>query len=997
MSQRTSHSDSAASAPTGTNEPGISLVPVNADTSLDAPIVRIGPRVSEWVPDVNETILPVIKKIVRELAWEYDPRVLRDEVPGPFTRKLQRKYGVGAVQKSKGAPDDTTIPTHLFTLAVSKLAISYGRVLVDDLSPPRRNYYDRVKQNVVRAGARDYALSEHPNLDAPTGVDALRTTVIRLLEIGDYLPSITIVLDGDSWRNVPDKRTAAESLETITALAEVLDIRLIVSPRLDSYLNEEHPDWADLHLTQPSGDQRTRLHVSDLEEQRAVAWAAMGGFTDGGGRVQILDSLEPGSVREVRDLRSDGDIDLADGSVDRYVRELADEHDLVEIDTRRRFNRIWLTEAGVAAQSLITPNLRVEHPEQTRLENRGRRTRQGSTGIVYGSDLGTAPTPSASRDSTTSSTPSHSALDRVALSETARTAEDWFADTGEAHEDGYTRWLGPVDGRFDRWEMHERLVAGKRTEGVTIVDDDIAPQEDGRVSTVSCFDDHVQVVLQWGGPLPTLVRTTASLLSNEMWSKVLAPSALGGEFERLFDGEFPDTITEVLRLGSQMGWLGEDISDYEGFKDRYIQVRDLILSKLPEATAGNGIEWSELAKDAHGLLASVTQLYNAIGLDVTVNLRIPDTKKLRAGEGRYNRFLNFMKHTVPKNAVYGVHSVPRLLYEDRPKNLKHRMSVEYDSNPAADLTLSWVITGPTATAMLDDVREAIESKASDIRETIQDGVEAGVELSVPVVDGNTYGALRRVVDRHANRKGYDPSPEQCREIIRLATATLGTEPGRCSPYSLCEALLAIEQSRGPNDSLTTTDVAYGLAQVPAHRLMPALKPTMQKALKVLLMANEPIGRSEIIERAGISNSSYDRNIRELAAVGMVESVGNGGHKKWQAWVVPWWSQFANTDTPRIASTDESGVSPAYRVDDVLYQIALDLELDPGYELFESPIDIDAVIDALPRLDRWRHWLKQHYDLVDIEAMGDSSESQAATVGIQPASSHPDQSSLDLPR
>ena len=44
---------------------------------------------------------------------------------------------------------------------------------------------------------------------------------------------------------------------------------------------------------------------------------------------------------------------------------------------------------------------------------------------------------------------------------------------------------------------------------------------------------------------------------------------------------------------------------------------------------------------------------------------------------------------------------------------------------------------------------------------------------------------------------------------------------------------------------------------------------------------------------------------------------------------------------------------------------LDLGLDSDYELFANPVDVDAVIDALPRLERWRHWFTTHYGLVDL--------------------------------
>lgn len=138
---------------------------------------------------------------------------------------------------------------------------------------------------------------------------------------------------------------------------------------------------------------------------------------------------------------------------------------------------------------------------------------------------------------------------------------------------------------------------------------------------------------------------------------------------------------------------------------------------------------------------------------------------------------------------------------------------------------------------------------------------------------------------------------------------------------------------------------------------------MQKALKALLVADEPLGATEIIERAGISERSYTRNIDELAAVGLVEATGNGGHKTWQAWLIPWWSPLAGVDAPRTAdSDDESTLARPSRWDDILYRIALDLDLDSEYELFAGQVDIEDVFAALPALDRWRGFLEAHYGL-----------------------------------
>ena len=191
-----------------------------------------------------------------------------------------------------------------------------------------------------------------------------------------------------------------------------------------------------------------------------------------------------------------------------------------------------------------------------------------------------------------------------------------------------------------------------------------------------------------------------------------------------------------------------------------------------------------------------------------------------------------------------------------------------------------------------------------------------------------------VIERHIERKGFEATiSEDIRTLIRLSTATLGERPGRCSPYALAEALLSLEQADSSIEALTPHDLANGLATLPAERLLPELPEAMQKAFKTLVNADSAIGRSEILDRAGISEASYERNIAELAAVGLVESVGNGGHKKWRGWILPWWSPLAGkpTDSPRTSETDddESGFSPAARVNDVLYQMALDLGLVPS--------------------------------------------------------------------
>ena len=67
-----------------------------------------------------------------------------------------------------------------------------------------------------------------------------------------------------------------------------------------------------------------------------------------------------------------------------------------------------------------------------------------------------------------------------------------------------------------------------------------------------------------------------------------------------------------------------------------------------------------------------------------------------------------------------------------------------------------------------------------------------------------------------------------------------------------------------------------------------------------------------------------------------------------------------------AETDENTITPPSRWDNVLYEIALDLGLDPDYELFAGSVDADEVFTTLPALERWRGFIESHCGLTDIE-------------------------------
>ncbi|GAA0471530.1 plasmid replication protein RepH [Halococcus dombrowskii] len=904
----------------------------------------MGPQASEWLPEIEKALLPTVVRTVRELAHDYDPRILRDERPRLFAREaLHQRYDIGTWRSS-------------YPEAITRYTLRYSDHDPDTLAEREREKRDALKDELTTVGTGRDALN--------SGLDMVEETIIPLLQHARPQPTVVLVLNGPAWTDVADERTAARALDTIALFGTVCELRLVCSPRLKQHLDRHHPEWCDEHLdlTRSRDGWGQTVPGETSKQTRNEAWATIAQFDPDGGRLAVLETLSSDSDRTVHELKADPDLALADGTIDRYVRELADDHDLVAIDSRPTSNHLTLTETGAAATALLGPNGRPHHPDQSQFTSDRTRTHHGSTSIVCRADRDEeSPTPT--DDSTADTDPSIHSSSASAVPASTPTAEEWLADTGRADEDGYVQWLDGPDDRLDAWAMHERLRAGQRCAGVTVVDDPTQPFDDGEVSYISCFDDHAQVVVQWGGALPTLVRITSALLSERMFETVLTPATVGDDLDALYDGTLESAIDDVLLLGAQVGWFSEDEHDYESLRERYSAVRRRLLARLGDLDRDDTDAWRELCRDAHGLLASATQLYHASDIDLTIHVRVPDTAQLRAGTQRYREFCDFFKHTVPKNAAYGVHSAYRLLYEQRVDKLKHRLGYAFDDDPTAELTASWVVSGPTATTFREDIESAIATNASDVREVIQEGTRRGVGFEIPVVEGNSYAALRGVLDQQAERKGFTLDPADRRESIRLATATLGTEPRRCSPYALAEALLAIARPRTPSPALSPTDVAYGLTQLPADRLMPTLPPTMQKVLKTLLVADDPLGRATIIERAGISAASYDRNIDELAALGMVEATGNGGHRKWRAWIIPWWSTLTDDKQPRTTD-EERTIARMIRWDDVCYEIATELDIDPDYELFATPVDRDEVFAALPALDRWRGFILAHSDAGD---------------------------------
>jgi hypothetical protein len=272
-------------------------------------------------------------------------------------------------------------------------------------------------------------------------------------------------------------------------------------------------------------------------------------------------------------------------------------------------------------------------------------------------------------------------------------------------------------------------------------------------------------------------------------------------------------------------------------------------------------------------------LYHAIGVDLTTTIRLPDTEALTRHRTHRQELCTFLAKTVPKQSHYGVHSGYRMVLEDRPEKLRRRLPYEVAPDATMELTMSWVLAGPTITTLRDAIQAALDAELETVRDAVADGTEAAPSFSIPVVDGTTYPAIRRVIDAVAHRHEVPWTPRERHQLVRLCLQSFGPADTsrRSCPYDVIDSLLrAVQTAQHP----TVPAVERAAAALPRDRFRPDLVPTATALYATLLTAEKPLGRSTLIERADIAASSYDRRIGVIQALPRVHAVQVDGHRRW---------------------------------------------------------------------------------------------------------------------
>jgi len=500
------------------------------------------------------------------------------------------------------------------------------------------------------------------------------------------------------------------------------------------------------------------------------------------------------------------------------------------------------------------------------------------------------------------------------------TPEQQLAKTGTAGETSrFVQWIPKYNG--SSWPLHARVLAATQNEGVSFVDHPAEEWNDPRVAYVSLLDDSLVVSVQYTGAFQTLLRLASAVFSDKLWRKGLTADNLwatdGGGLES-------KVTRELLRDARQVGYLQQDDS-YESFRERVKTVRNRLRGALGKVSRKEGAERAALLEKAHGLFASATALYDHLGIDVAVEIRVPDRNRTEDDE-----FLEFLTKTVPKHALYSGHSFYRHVYESDSAKREQTEPLAEERFRQATTTVSWVVSGNRVSGYVEPLQARLAAFDEANR---QDNREDHVSMRLPIMVADTWSedGIKRAVRIALNRKGLCPEPDSMtmQNLVGFLRGLTG------SVYDVVDALLQLDGSLV--DELGYQDVIAALASLPADRLLPEHSPTAGALLKTLLVADGPLSPTDVLDHDSFTKSqgSYYNNKDEIEAFGVAEETAQG----WEIRLDEYWDEASDELRPHRAS-------------EILWDAATELDCDVDSSLFAFPPAFDELANGDTELGSW---------------------------------------------
>jgi len=400
---------------------------------------------------------------------------------------------------------------------------------------------------------------------------------------------------------------------------------------------------------------------------------------------------------------------------------------------------------------------------------------------------------------------------------------------------------------------HTAAAAVGSSGSVTVVNSQF-PSADGspdRTRYVSVDEDRQEAVIavRASDALPHVVSTAIALASPRLLTPILTDQRL----------EELDEPPAILRDARCIGGLSDEaLSDADALREAFVEwgeeLAGLTTKLRREEYESRDRFRGEIMRVAHGLAGSVAHLVDALGFDLTREIRVPD----RLNDRQHTALARSVAVAASVQSRYGAFATYRQLFEDRSDKRERSFSPTVDAaDPMGALIGSFVIRGPD----VHRFRPSLEAALREPAELHEDAPEFVVPVPVESVGRS---ATASVVSRLCPPKGLRPTREAVSVLDALAE----------SPYAVARGVQQLGEETRRRD-LRPRDVRYALSVLSPAVLLPDLPPTVGAVVSTLLRADGALTQRELARRADVSPESVRSHRETLAALGLLEvSVGD---------------------------------------------------------------------------------------------------------------------------
>jgi len=810
---------------------------------------------------------------------------------------------------------------------------------------------DREGSEGTWSGLHDTVRSPATSPMPDGGVDSILDGPVMLFATSGVEPTLSVDL-GEGFMSAPPKRRKT-LLGFLTDLSAGFTVRLVCGPVISRALYQQHDTDLPASTVNEArkqgrvgvGTVAAPTPVDDVVDEAfdEVAW------DDPAWRVLETIVEEPREERAYSALYNDVRInDVSDSAIRKQLGRLASAGMIERVRGGDRYVA-RVTQAGIQAA------------DQRAVELGGDgcpNARDSDTRVCEGESAGGSGC-GGNRDASSDRSESD-AGSTAGVNDPPKSSAEAVLSPGEGGRPPSPRSIpdrAPESSYLPR-RRHDAVAATADGGDVALLDHDVDRKPHPGDRWVSFDEDRQEIVVEveahHSRTASTAVRLAAALTSNKLlYHAVDLPARIddGGPMEGF------DVNRVVLRKGHCLGYLPDSINSGAEYADRLREERQKLLSEAGQLVGSDGDYRPDIAAsvlpDAVGLVSTTIRIYELLGLDVVVNLTVPDWNRNLNPEKEERRasFRKLLSYLTTINATHGVYPMYRKLYERREEKREDalRGPAVDPSDPTGELLGSWVLSGPG----ISDFAEDLEHLASwDVHvNAIEDEREFAVDLDI--VQGWSRQVAIRVTNRVLERKNLQLSSKTTDALLALLN----------SPFSVARAIDRLgKEPLGKERRLHLDEIRWTISTLDLEEIVPNAGIAVQKIVSTLLSASSPLSTAELADEADVSEETIRTHRDRLKALGLVvlEEQGTG-----QATVhrisLPSRDERDDEGAPTLGP-DEDLNHVSHHVEEVLNQLGESIAVShPSvWDQLWSPggDDIDVVwsIEGWEWLRRWADYL-----------------------------------------